>query len=604
MTRDHPKTLCISAVTQLFRLFEHFSETKNAYAPVLYKTLTFILFENYNNANFRNLILLNFRQILGSIDGIPIGVIVESLVKQLQQNENTNYNINVPDVEFLETLAKHPKLGLKHSIQLLDIFAKIYLNNIVFAPIAGKCMMHIFTNFISSEPLQEYVVKFVKISLAIFFTSEKSKRPKEKILPRYNNKHVNSSPVVSNQELEQEIINSQRRALIIEAVKNVVGLESQWVNKKIKTLILFTYHQLKIVTKTENKGVLALISLFGQPEDVIAQFEEDLEREASTTSPSRGSGGEDLDDINFFKELGIVKKKKKIDKSQAYDLAHLKKIRADPKIMANLQQIKEKQNDKALKEQEKDAMEKERLEALKRKAESELDKMRIEFGLPSTKNLNVAEHLTFEEGSRAAAKIYEKIKNPNKITLVILENEEDRDREGVNVILHKYAKALKHLFFTYSSTVNGGGVTHSFSSLEQRKQLITLAEIWKMLKDHDAQLLINQEECRELIRLINTQIYKKLDLKELDFNGFQQFLVQIAILIYSRPPKVLSDLPIFCSLQELIKHFRDTTARKGKLTLIYDDPEASETVDKELVKFLNNALARDPNYPLPEVNLF
>ena len=43
-----------------------------------------------------------------------------------------------------------------------------------------------------SEPIQEYVVKFVKISLAIFFTSEKGKRPKEKILPRYNSKHVNS----------------------------------------------------------------------------------------------------------------------------------------------------------------------------------------------------------------------------------------------------------------------------------------------------------------------------------------------------------------------------------------------------------------------------
>ena len=603
MTRDHPKNMCISAVTQLFRLFEHFSETKNAYAPVLYKTLTFILFENYNHVNFRNYMILNFRQILSSIDSIPIGVIIEPLVKELQQNENTNYNINVTDIEFLETLAKHPKLSLKHSIQLSDIFAKIYLNNIIFAPIAGRCLMFIFATFIGSEPLQEYIVKFIKISLAIFFTSEKSKRPKEKILPKYNSKHVNSKPVVSNQELEQEILNSQRRALIIEMVKNLIGLECSWVNKKSKTLILFTYRQLKLVTKNENKGILALISLFGQTNDVIAQFEEDLERMDSSVSPSR-AGAEDQDDINFFKELGIVNKKKKLDKSQAYDLAHLKKQRADPKIVANLQQIKEKLNEKIVKEQEKEIIEKEKLEISKKKLEIEVDKMKIRLGLPSTKKLNVAEHLTFEEGSPEAAKLYEKINNPNEIRLIMLEHEEDRDREGVNIVLNKYTKVLKYLFVTYSSTVNGGGVTHSFSALEQRKHLISLAELWKMLKDHDLQFRTSQEEARELIKLINTQIYKKIDMKGLDFDGFQQFLVQLAIVIYSRPPQVLSQLPIFCSLQELIKHFRDTTARKGKATFLYDDPDASETKDKELSKFLNKALERDPNYPLPEVIFF
>ena len=602
MTRDMSKNIPTSALTLLFRLLAHFAEKKNPYAPVIYKTLTFCLFENYNNVYFRNIITMNFRQILNSIDSIPIGVVIEPLVKQLHLNENTNYNINIPDIEFLESLAFHPKLGLKNSIQLLDIFAKIYLNNIIFAPVAGKSFIRIFSNFVSAEPIQEYAVKFVKISLAIFFTSEKSKRPKEKILPRYNNKHVNSKAVVSNQELEQEILNAQRRALIVEIIKSIIGLECEWVNKKAKTLILFTYRQLKLVTKSENKGILALISLFGQPNEVIAQFEADLDRYENSPSPRGDAQGEDPEDINFFKELGIVRKKKQLNKSQVTELAYLKKAKPDPKIVNKIQEIQENFSDKILREQQKEAVEKEKFHISRKKLEVVLDKRKIELGVPFAKKSNVIEQITFEEGSKEAAKLYEKSKGSNAIRLVIIEHEEDRDQEGIHVVLRKNTKILKHLFITYASSLFGGEDLSTFRELEQRKNTISLAELWKMLKDHDMKGYITQDETRELLKLVNTQILKKLELKGLDFDGFQQFFVQVAVLIFSRPPKDLSHMPIFCSVQELLKHFREATAKRGKATILYDDPDSTEAVDKELSKFLNNALLHDPNYPLPEVS--
>lgn len=600
LTRDQVKGTCISALTLLFRLLYHFAETKNVYAPVVYKTLTFCMFENYNNISLRNVITTNFRQILNSIDSIPIGVVIDPLVKQLNVNENTNYNINMPDLEFLDSLAKHPKLGLKNSIQLLDVFAKIYLNNIIFAPIAGKCLIQIFGNFLEAEPLQEYIVKFSKISLAIYFTSEKSKRPKEKILPKYNNKHVNSKPVVSNQELEQEILNAQRRALIVEILKSIIGLECTWVNKKLKSLILFTHKQLKSVTKYDNKGIMALISLYGQPNEVIAHFEEELERYESSPSP-RGGEGEDPEDVNFFKELGIVRKKKQVNKADPTELAYLKKAKPDPKILNKIQEIQENFNDKILKEQQKEAIEKEKFQISRKKLEVVLDKRKIELAVPFTKKSNVVEQITFEEGSKEAAKLYDKIKESNEIRIVNLDHEEDRDQEGINVVLHKNAKILKHLFITYASSLYAGEDLKTFNALEQRKSTISLAELWKMLKDHDLKARISQDETRDLLRLINTQILKKLELKGLDFEGFQQFLVQVAVFIFSKPPKDLSHLPIFGSLQELLKHFRDATARKGKSTILYDDPDSTETADKELSKFLNDALLHDPNYPLPVV---
>jgi len=42
--------------------------------------------------------------------------------------------------------------------------------------------------------MHEFVIKFVKISLAMYYASEKKKKAKEKILPNYNNKAANKSP--------------------------------------------------------------------------------------------------------------------------------------------------------------------------------------------------------------------------------------------------------------------------------------------------------------------------------------------------------------------------------------------------------------------------
>lgn len=48
--------------------------------------------------------------------------------------------------------------------------------------------MNIVNRFIESETLHEFIIKFVKVALAMFYASEKKKRPKEKVMPLYNNK--------------------------------------------------------------------------------------------------------------------------------------------------------------------------------------------------------------------------------------------------------------------------------------------------------------------------------------------------------------------------------------------------------------------------------
>ncbi len=50
---------------------------------------------------------------------------------------------------------------------------------------------------------------------------------------------------------------------------------------------------------------------------------------------------------------------------------------------------------------------------------------------------------------------------------------------------------------------------------------MSIPEIWKLLKDYDFVNLINQEENKTLVRIVNTDIVKKTkDMKLLDFTGF------------------------------------------------------------------------------------
>ncbi len=67
--------------------------------------------------------------------------------------------------------------------------------------------------------MEEFTIKMVKIALSMFFASERKKKPRLQLLPLYNNKNANnssSSAMMNTKEIEQEIINAQKRALIVE----------------------------------------------------------------------------------------------------------------------------------------------------------------------------------------------------------------------------------------------------------------------------------------------------------------------------------------------------------------------------------------------------
>ena len=562
-------------------------------------------------------------------EGIPIGIVIEPLIKQLQVVDVSAKTLNIYDLEFLMKAAEHPKLSQKHAIQLLDLFAKIYLNNLIFAPQAGRTLLKLITSDLDSEPIKEYVMKFVKIALATLFTSLKNKQSKEKLTSTYNDKQATLKPTISNSESESEILNAQKRALIIEIIRSIITLGNSEINEDTKTLLLHTYRQLMLTVKIEHKGIRMLLALYGNAEGIIAEFQKMFEKvedegdqalHDQTSSTEQKSEEEKEEEEEEKIKVSPIKsellpphvgsKFRNSSKSKEPSpkklratalLSSLKGLGADPKVLQGIEEVRKNFSEKTLKILETKEAEKEKFELRHKSLKPLLNKRMIELGVAQHNKPDAVVDIIYPEGSIESQKANEKKHGLPEIIIVNLEQEEERDRYGVNVVMRRYAKALRYLFDSYANSGFSAKDAPSFDQLEKKLQLISVPEVWKLLKEHDLSHLISQVELKTLIRLTNTEIMKHHELNCLTFEGFKNFMVQLSIFVFSRPPENLSHLPIFCAVSDLFLKCREAEAKRGINPVLYDDPDSKDLGDPQLNKHLNQLLKKDPEHPIPEV---
>jgi len=610
--REKSKPLVLSNLALMFKLLEHFAVEKNTYAAVMYKTLTFSIIENFTSTHMREFSLRNFKLLFEQNQTIPIGILLEPFLKHMQSDESSVASINVFDIEFFSSVIRHPKFTEAHALQLFYVMADVYLNNLAFYKESFKLMVDILTTYIKNEQLQEGVIRFVKAALAMFYSSEKNKRPKPKAGPTYNGQVVTAKPIPVA-EAENETLKAQKRAMIIQILKAIIGLNNSTVNEKAKTFILYTHVQLKTQLKTEHKGILSLIAFYGDAVQLVSQFEKEMktvkspERDEDQSADFEGStdsvvgikqGGSDV--YNFLRGVGSGVYKFKASKIMKTSPSDKKLPKPDPKVEEELGMIQREFQRKKLKKIEEETAEKEKIEKQKTKLKGHLEKRKIELGVASRNKNNAEENIVFEEGSRALEKLLEKRHGLPEIELVRLEDEEERDREAVQIFLKKYHKILHYLFVSYSNVGFSNQDQSSFSKIADKTSTMNLNELWKLLSDHDCTKWATKEELHALVRLVNTELLNRHEIKNLNFQGFKEWFVQYAVFIFSRPPKDLSHMPVFVSIENLLQLFREATLKRGKSVVLFDDPYSTEVGDKDLHAFLNDALKKDPEYPLPE----
>jgi|TARA_B110000285_G_C15100268_1_gene604581 hypothetical protein len=68
----------------MFKLLDKFSAEKNPSAPAIYKALIFSLVESPVDQTVRELFLTNFQYLFSEVKQIPIGLLIDPLVKSNQ----------------------------------------------------------------------------------------------------------------------------------------------------------------------------------------------------------------------------------------------------------------------------------------------------------------------------------------------------------------------------------------------------------------------------------------------------------------------------------------------------------------------------------------
>ena len=79
--RDRSRILRTVSFEQMFKLLHHFSLNRNQYAPIIYKTLTFLLIEFHQYVDIREQLIRQFVTLYQQVQTIPVAILCEPLLK-------------------------------------------------------------------------------------------------------------------------------------------------------------------------------------------------------------------------------------------------------------------------------------------------------------------------------------------------------------------------------------------------------------------------------------------------------------------------------------------------------------------------------------------
>lgn len=620
-SRDKYRPLRITALSQMFRLLDTFSRTKNSYAPSIYKAIAMSLVENHSDATTREFIMQNLEQIFEIQPTIPVGFVVEPLVNQLQMAEGVSYHYNSVDFQFFVAIAKHPKLHAQQAIPLIDILAKIYLNDQSYAQCCSRPLLMLISRFVNDNGVREFLVKFLTVSLSMLLALEKGKGNKKIKIP--TTMTINSKPSNPKESKEEKEINrSLKKTFIIEIARNIQKLRHAYVNAQMKNLVMSTNKRNNEIHGQDNVGCLVLLKFWGDPKAIMDEFMKDeVEREkkeaqeqeknqqlvlADDIDPGNASAIEGVNNRNSmeivpYSDYGNrmsrdskrgalvpwskLKPKGKIGRKAMHEIERLQKSRRDREEFRKLQEKQERMRE----------------EKSKKRLADELEKRKIEYGVNDMNKNNAGRKIIFDEGEVDKFKMKEKKHGLPEIELFDFEEEEQRDVEAIKLFMKKYAKLWKFFFNKYANMCFSAKHIRNFDQLNDKHNTINLAELLKLLSDHDFdKRYITKEEVAAILRLVNFKKIKKNDLTAMDYPGFLEWIIQTAIYIFTKPPEDKSHFPPVECLHAFLRKLEKAEKAKGGSTILFEDPDATSIGDSTLLNALNKKIKEDPNYPIPE----
>lgn len=541
--RDKSKVLSLNCITQLFSLLDYFSAVRSPVAPVLFKTLQLFLIESFHKPYMRELLQLNFILTLENLQTLPVSQLAEAVVKQIHLNETLDFNTF--DFDFYIAMARHSRFEEEQAVQLIDILGKVYLSQLHLAKAAAIPFLLIVSRFLDSDTLQEYVYRFSKLAIQLITQGERGKRTGVKQLPRYLNQPVILGQPLSLEDLVEETSLLQTRNLVLDLLSRVISLGSAALNGRLKDILATNAANIKANRGEYPRGLIIVLSLIGNPDEILP-FYEPNRLQLVLRSPDRSP----MRPILALEDLKPSSNRPKVDLSSPSKSHQLPKLSTTPTKVSK-------------------------------------DKMKLLW------------EKKVEAAKTGQAVILESATMVPEEDHHVEISEEDWDL--VLVLFDKYARLLKYLFRQHAGTGYHRGITQAkttFNQIADRKETINEGEMLSMLRELGiTQQLLSKGEFAGMFKSYIKKNASK-EVNYLDFDGFKDMLVKVAVVCYSKAGYDMGHLPPVMSTQALINTFRNTAFRTGFDTVLYDEPFLAAG-DKDILRQLNRSLAEDPDAQLP-----
>ena len=642
--KDNNHLVQFTSICQLFRVLLVFSSERNTFVPIIYKTLIFCFIEYHHDLSIRELMLSNFSYLFKVVLSIPVGIMVEPYVKQIQYNLGKTYYFNLNDISFLTTVARHPRYNVKEAMLTLDVLGKIFYDigqeeameveafktntyrGIYFNKVINSLFTMILSRYLIHEIGVEFTFKFVKMSILSFCKLDKMLS--DKIYLHAIVLNVNAEEEKSKLIFEEDVILNERetkfyinfrsltKQIIVQLILDILSINNTFINGVIKNLLVGAELRHYQVYKFYNIGLSKMLSHFGEPHNLVYYYnvnidELDIDREfvkqveliydrapeqkapAVPTETEGNNKKRKSEKMSFIeknknmlkyisnkvvnniknnkneKKLAPIKQKKfylqgnsknkisNFDKYSDNNNIHSVNTTIDFKNPTQIHRSSINSNNNNLSLYH---LNDEQISQLKYLKEEVVERNNAKKLHPE--QFYIEEHAKYSLHQKSESKKTDDIKLlpgqiSNNITLLDLNDEEDRDIIILKKFIKEYEGFFKEVFKKYCGSTYKALTGKNFEAIKEISDTITVSEITKMFKQHNIiDKEISKEDIQSIITLMNSKVFKKRSLLGgITYEEFIEDFIQISYYAFVKPPYFYRHFTIADYPEEMIKLF-------------------------------------------------
>ena len=686
--KDNNHLVQFTSICQLFRVLLVFSSERNTFVPIIYKTLIFCFIEYHHDLSIRELMLSNFSYLFKVVLSIPVGIMVEPYVKQIQYNLGKTYYFNLNDISFLTTVARHPRYNVKEAMLTLDVLGKIFYDigqeeameveafktntyrGIYFNKVINSLFTMILSRYLIHEIGVEFTFKFVKMSILSFCKLDKMLS--DKIYLHAIVLNVNAEEEKSKLIFEEDVILNERetkfyinfrsltKQIIVQLILDILSINNTFINGVIKNLLVGAELRHYQVYKFYNIGLSKMLSHFGEPHNLVYYYnvnidELDIDREfvkqveliydrapeqkapAVPTETEGNNKKRKSEKMSFIeknknmlkyisnkvvnnnknnkneKKLAPIKQKKfylqgnsknkisNFDKYSDNNNIHSVNTTIDFKNPTQIHRSSINSNSNNLSLYH---LNDEQISQLKYLKEEVVERNNAKKLHPE--QFYIEEHAKYSLHQKSESKKTDDIKLlpgqiTNNITLLDLNDEEDRDIIILKKFIKEYEGFFKEVFKKYCGSTYKALTGKNFEAIKEISDTITVSEITKMFKQHNIiDKEISKEDIQSIITLMNSKVFKKRSLLGgITYEEFIEDFIQISYYAFVKPPYFYRHFTIADYPEEMIKLFSAQFPENMK----YYNPETILTKsEREICNGLDKQLQISNFVKLPKTH--